>query len=230
MKINQVFPDEYRVSNRHKNLCGTALFVGGVSEYLCECKNPKQCKGVIRTSIDTDIEAGKIFDRRAYVLRGECGPYEYYDQFVNDQILAYVEGTIGFDRIVNSKDPHFNDIPLRLWDNISPSVMGMTNRELWKACNNSTSGEESKDKFLISISDGVCVAKKAAAMLRKANGIPGRYTVKVFFKDTNYTITTEINGTPESIREYYAFGRRFNVGGPNGQEDRMETVREVRFI
>lgn len=40
----------------------------------------------------------------------------YYSQFVDASVLATVSRAIGVDRIKASKDPHFNDISLRLWD------------------------------------------------------------------------------------------------------------------
>jgi len=43
--------------------------------------------------------------------------------------------------------------------------------------------------------------------------------------DNDDTITTEINGTDEEIREYYAIGREFNLG-LNG-DDSMARVVDV---
>lgn len=43
----------------------------------------------------------------------------YYDQFVNGQTIAHVVARIGGSNILASTDPHFNDIPLALWDKLS---------------------------------------------------------------------------------------------------------------
>lgn len=42
----------------------------------------------------------------------------YYSQFVDDRVLSIVASRVGTDRIKASKDEHFNDIPLRLWDSL----------------------------------------------------------------------------------------------------------------
>ena len=52
-------------------------------------------------------------------------------------------------------------------------------------------------------------------------------TVKVFFAD-NDSITTQINGTDEEIRDYYRIGRLFNIG-TNGN-DNMQAVVKVKIL
>lgn len=42
----------------------------------------------------------------------------YYGQFVNKTVKALVTNGIGLDALVASQDPHFNDIPLAVWDNV----------------------------------------------------------------------------------------------------------------
>jgi len=51
-------------------------------------------------------------------LKGKCNHREYYSQFVNDNVKQMIIDRIGKDKIINSKDENFNDIPLKIWDNI----------------------------------------------------------------------------------------------------------------
>jgi hypothetical protein len=59
-------------------LCPTARFVGGVSRWLCECKSPRDCKGVLYTK----KAKGFIGGRWVWVIpTGEVRPPrkgEYY--------------------------------------------------------------------------------------------------------------------------------------------------------
>lgn len=42
--MRRPFADEFPTL---PGLCPTARFVGGVSEYLCECTEPRECPGVV---------------------------------------------------------------------------------------------------------------------------------------------------------------------------------------
>jgi hypothetical protein len=44
---------------------------------------------------------------------------EYYSQFVNDGVKQAVLNHIGKDRLLKSKDEHLNDIPIKLWDELT---------------------------------------------------------------------------------------------------------------
>lgn len=46
-------------------------------------------------------------------------------------------------------------------------------------------------------------------------------TAKVIYANGN-VITTSINGTDDEIREYFAIGRKFNIG--NGEQDDLQSV------
>jgi hypothetical protein len=81
---------------------------------------------------------------------------EYYGQFVSDSVKNIVQGSIGVDRITNSKDPHFNDIPLKEWDCLASSIRHSVGRLIADA--NGTNG--------ISLSDCVCTAKAAARIIQ----------------------------------------------------------------
>jgi hypothetical protein len=53
-------------------------------------------------------------------------------------------------------------------------------------------------------------------------------TVKVKFSDGN-EIITQINGTEEEIKKYYAVGSVFNIGDGAGG-DKLATVNSLEFI
>lgn len=57
------------------------------------------------------------YTRKDYVNK-TCTHREYYSQFVTPFIISMVIGRIGADRIINSKDVHFNDIPLQEWNRL----------------------------------------------------------------------------------------------------------------
>ena len=56
-----------------------------------------------------------------------------------------------------------------------------------------------------------------------------RHAVKVTFGDGDH-ILTEINGTEESVREYYAIGRTFNLGRMSKGEDDLQKVAALEFL
>ena len=56
-------------------------------------------------------------------MRHRCTHREFYRQFVTPAIIAGVKWLIGEDRLLDSVDPHFNDIPLRRWDKLGDVLM-----------------------------------------------------------------------------------------------------------
>lgn len=57
-----------------------------------------------------------------------------------------------------------------------------------------------------------------------------RYTVRVTFRDGN-TITTEIYGSIDEIRAYYAIGKRFKIGVTGEPEaDNLQPVKWLEFL
>lgn len=56
-----------------------------------------------------------MFTRDDY-LRNKCTHEQYYAQFINDEVKQLVIAGIGKKRLLNSKDKHFNNIPLAKWD------------------------------------------------------------------------------------------------------------------
>lgn len=75
----------------------------------------------------------------------------YYGQFVNASTKYRVLSNIGLDRLKASTDPHFNDIPLELWDKLTPRLAG--------------SSEFSKAGDFYTLGNGVCLAKEAARQI-----------------------------------------------------------------
>ena len=55
------------------------------------------------------------FSRSEY-LDGQVDHQKYYGQMVTQSIIQSVVSSIGVDKILDSKDEHFNDIPLSKWD------------------------------------------------------------------------------------------------------------------
>ena len=98
-----------------------------------------------------------MYTRKQYMNK-ECSFNEYYEQF-GEHITHEVGSLIGVNRIKNSTDASFNDIPLKEWDNLAPIVRMTVGRMLANA--NGTGG--------ISLSDCVCSAKAAARIIKGVN-------------------------------------------------------------
>ena len=89
---------------------------------------------------------------------GNLTHQEYYGQFITPAVRNRVFHTIGIEKIKNSKDKHFNDIPLSKWDNLAQYSEFQSLREKFT---------EAGD--FMSLSSVVCVAKQAAHMLKAEN-------------------------------------------------------------
>ena len=50
----------------------------------------------------------------------------YYGQFVSPRTIAVVVSVIGAERLLGSTDPHFNDIPLKVWDALAPIPLAVS--------------------------------------------------------------------------------------------------------
>ena len=96
---------------------------------------------------------------------GKCTHDEYWSQFVTPGIRSHVERRIGVKRLLASTDEHLNDIPLGLWDGMSESIRQLVDSKTWKHCHNATYGEADRNKFLWSLSCGVCIGKAAARLI-----------------------------------------------------------------
>ena len=75
----------------------------------------------------------------------------YFGQFVTDGTKYRVLSLIGLDRLKSSTCPHFNDIPLKLWDQLTPQLPG--------------SAGFSKAGDFYTLANGVCLAKEAARQI-----------------------------------------------------------------
>lgn len=98
---------------------------------------------------------------------GECSHNDFYGQFVTHQMKCVVISKIGHSAVVNSKDPHFNDIPLKQWDALSSAMCQLLDSYKWKRLHNTTYEERDKWKFIWSLCSGVCIAKQAARMIKE---------------------------------------------------------------
>ena len=94
-----------------------------------------------------------MITRKEYITNGN-NHHVYFMQFVDDRIKNIVKRYIGMDVIKNSKDEHFNDIPLKQWDSLPIAI----DRQLLIE-----TGE------IYSLAVKVCIAKTAAReLLREA--------------------------------------------------------------
>lgn len=99
------------------------------------------------------------FNRAAY-LNKKCTHDQYWAQF-GKHVVSIVKHAIGEDRIKKSKDKYFNDIPLREWDRLERMVRTIIGREIAR----SNSSTYANGALCISLSDCVCTAKAAAAII-----------------------------------------------------------------
>jgi hypothetical protein len=80
----------------------------------------------------------------------------YYGQFVTPYVTEVVRTCIGEDIIRASKDVHFNDIPIKLWDKLVPLVRhGIASKN-----------ERLNGTRAVSECECVCTLKTAAHIIR----------------------------------------------------------------
>jgi hypothetical protein len=97
------------------------------------------------------IEKMQTITREQYLKgNGEQNHRAYYSQFVNPSIKETVKNTVGIDALLKSNDPHLNDIPLKIWDNMMTS--GVNDKML-------------KLGDYLTLAGKVCVLKEAARQL-----------------------------------------------------------------
>ena len=104
-----------------------------------------------------------MITRKQYMNK-EFTHAEYYAQFVDDSLKAYVADAIGKDKIKKSTDPYFNDIDLIQWDRLHGVIRMHCGKSLSES-NSSTCAPGSRGG--VSLSDTVCVAKAAARQIRE---------------------------------------------------------------
>lgn len=82
----------------------------------------------------------------------------YYGQFVTPYVTEVVRMCIGEDIIRASKDAHFNDIPIKLWDKLVPLVRHGIARK----------NEELNGTLAVSEWECMCTLKAAAHIIRNS--------------------------------------------------------------
>jgi hypothetical protein len=95
------------------------------------------------------------YTRKQYMSR-EVTHQQYYGQF-SEKLIPVVLNAFGEKRIIESVDPHFNDIPLEKWDRLSGLVRVICGRSI----------EEANECGGVSLSDCGCAAKAAAEVVRQ---------------------------------------------------------------
>lgn len=126
------------------------------------------------------------FGTPEYKVESAAKHHAYFIQFATDATRALVKRAIGEQRIKDSRDPHFNDIPLREWDMINDSVRESCNRRAKIAANEFPNSDNTK--FYWSVSDGTGIAKAVAREIRGAQ-TKGKLKEKTGVTFGNYGIT-----------------------------------------
>jgi hypothetical protein len=105
-----------------------------------------------------------IKTRKQYMNK-EISFDDYYGQFVNPATMKTLETFIGKEKIIKSKDEHFNNIDLQIWDNLP--LNGESSCLLTFANTGQEASQENhKVTYIYSISDKVCIYKTAAKIMR----------------------------------------------------------------
>lgn len=94
------------------------------------------------------------------MMARRCTHRKYYAQFVNAEVKKLVKSAI--PQFLRSTDPHFNDIPLPLWDQLTDVTRKTIDIKLWKAADSPTQPEGT---YLWSLCCNVCILKEAARQL-----------------------------------------------------------------
>lgn len=100
-----------------------------------------------------------IITRAQYMADSAALHHAYWLQFATPRTFALVENVIGKERIKASTDPHFNDIPLAIWDRCD--IISTANKAALVAAD----GCGGK-KFRWSMSSNVCIAKACAKEIK----------------------------------------------------------------
>ncbi len=91
-------------------------------------------------------------------MAGKVSHSDYYGQFSTPEVADYVVARIGADRLRSSSDEHLNDIPLHLWDRLSPPI----DYKSLTVSNRSTEANPRTTGTSYSLCDVVCISKEAA--------------------------------------------------------------------
>lgn len=118
--------------------------------------------------------AGVNYTRRDF-MDNKIEYAAYMRQFVTNAAIRLVEQHIGKQRVVDSKDPHLNDIPLVEWDALAgvrfsgPNFTGKPSAPGSRliALSNMFTQAEQNAVPSISVSDCVGILKAAAQLIRE---------------------------------------------------------------
>lgn len=98
---------------------------------------------------------------RADYMNGKCTHSQFYAQFVTSGVKSDVKYRVGIESIVSSKDKHFNDIPLTVWDSID--IKDIVNQAAIREAHSYAKGS-----FPWSKSMQVCILKEAALQIKQS--------------------------------------------------------------
>lgn len=98
---------------------------------------------------------------RADYMNGKCIHSQFYAQFVTSVVMSVVKYRVGIESIVSSKNEHFNDIPLAVWDSID--IKDIVNQTAIREAHSYTNGS-----FPWSKSMQVCILKEAARQIKQS--------------------------------------------------------------
>lgn len=171
----------------------------------------------------------EYFTRCDY-MAGYCSHQKYYSQFVTMATMGQVSSALGA-KIVESKDFHFNDIPMRTFDALSAT--NTMNTQVFKLCEAASYSSETMGKLLWSPNCNTCILKNAAHQIRKEKAPHTAHSVRVFYYSdfpvhaNRGHFDTIINGNLSTIQEYYT--GQFNIGDGQGG-DKIVTIQRVELI
>jgi len=100
------------------------------------------------------------YSRKDYMNK-KVSHNEYYAQFITPSLVMLVKSHVGEERIMKSKDEHFNDIHIWVWDKAAE----MMNRSLYSELAESNASTTANNIPSISLSDKVCLLKAAARQI-----------------------------------------------------------------
>ncbi len=127
-----------------------------------------------------------MFTRKDY-LNECCTHQQYYSQFISDYTRHAVRETLGIARIKSSTDPHFNDIPLHLWDLIP---IGYRPAQLMKQVGDT-----------MTAAGKICICKEAARQLRDTGGITLQIATQAGYRqELHHKTLKNTDGTPKKCR------------------------------
>lgn len=105
----------------------------------------------------TTLPAPRTLITRTQYLNGRCSHQQYYAQFLTQAVFQKVLQNVPFERIAASRDPHFSDISLGLWQIQVPALSATLMREA---------------EDVPTVAGAVCLAKAAARALLEYNSLP----------------------------------------------------------